>query len=121
MSGITGAINTALTGSNNLANEQTPGYSVESVTGNALVGSPGQPGQGVSAPQIQRAASGFAASLLNSANAASTAASAQSTSLTTISNALTNNGDVQTAINQFFQDFSSLAADPTSSRTRRAW
>jgi flagellar hook-associated protein 1 FlgK len=125
MSGITAAINTALTGlnafqagidtvSNNLANQATPGYAVETVSTSTLVGQAGQPGAGVQAPLISRAANGFAAGLLNAANAASQAASTQSTQLTAISNALQNNGDVQTSINQFFLDVSSLAANPTS-------
>jgi flagellar hook-associated protein 1 FlgK len=130
MSGITGAINTALSGlqlfeagiatvSNNLANESTPGYAVENVNALTSVGSPGQPGTGVEPPQILRAAAGFAAALLRGANSAAAAAAAQSASLTTLSNALTNNGDVQTSINQFFEDISTLAANPTSAGQRQ--
>jgi flagellar hook-associated protein 1 len=125
MSGITSAINTALSGlelfeagintvSNNLANETTPGYSVESVNGQAIAGAPGQPGDGVSAPQITRAASAFAAAQLRGANSENQAASNQSTQLTNISNALTDNGDVQNTINQFFNDISTLAGNPSS-------
>lgn len=125
MSGITSAINTALSGlelfeaginavSNNLANETTPGYSVESVNGQAIAGAPGQPGDGVSAPQITRAASAFAAAQLRGANSENQAAGNQSTQLTNISNALTDNGDVQNTINQFFNDISTLAGNPSS-------
>lgn len=130
MSGITNAINTALSGlelfeagiatvSNNLANATTSGYAAESVDAQTAQGSPGQPGAGVQPAQITRAASGFAAAQLRNANAANAAATAQATSLTSISNALTNNGDIQTAINQFFQDVSTLAANPTSSAQRQ--
>jgi flagellar hook-associated protein 1 FlgK len=130
MSGITNAINTALSGldlfeagiatvSNNLANVSTSGYAAETVTSLAAAGAAGQPGDGVQAPQILRAASGFAAALLRAANSASAAAAAQSTNLTTLSSALTNNGDVQTAINQFFDDVSTLAADPSSTAQRQ--
>lgn len=130
MSGITNAINTALSGlelfeagistvSNNLANATTSGYSAESVDATTAVGAPGQPGDGVQAAQITRAASGFAAAQLRNANAANAAATAQSTSLTAISNALTNNGNIQTSINQFFQDISTLAANPTSAAQRQ--
>ncbi len=130
MSGITGAISTALSGlqlfeagiatvSNNLANANTPGYAVESVHATTAQGAPGQPGAGVQAAQITRAAAGFAAAQLRNANAANAAASAQSTALTQISNALTNNGNIQTAINQFFNDISSLAANPTSTAQRQ--
>ena len=130
MSGIANAINTALSGlqlfeagittvSNNLANATTNGYAAETVNATTAVGAPGKPGTGVQAAQISRAATGFAAAQLRNANAANAAASAQSTALTNISNALTNNGNIQTAINQFFQDISGLAANPTSSAQRQ--
>jgi flagellar hook-associated protein 1 FlgK len=124
MSGLTGAINTALTGltafedgittvSNNLSNETTPGYAVENVNLETEDDIPGQPGVGVQTPTIVRAADGFAAGVLRTANSASTAASTQSTALTNISNALLNNGDIQSTLNQFFEDVSTLAANPT--------
>ena len=130
MSGITNAIYSALSGlelfeagisavSNNLANASTSGYSVESVNAQTQTGAAGQPGAGVEAAQIIRAASGFAAAQLRNANTANAAASAQSTALTALSNALTNNGDVQTAINQFFEDISTLASEPTSAAQRQ--
>jgi len=130
MSGITGAINSALSGlqlfeagiatvSNNLANASTPGYAVENTDAQTAVGAPSQPGDGVTQPIIQRAAAGFAAALLRGANSASAAATAQASSLTTISNALTNNGDVQSSLNQFFEDISTLAANPTSAGQRQ--
>lgn len=130
MSGITNAMNTALSGlqlfeagistvSNNLANATTSGYSSESVNAQTAVGAAGQPGAGVEPAQINRAAAGFAAAQLRNANTANASASALSTSLTAISNALTNNGDVQTAINQFFSDFSTLASNPSSTALRQ--
>ncbi len=130
MSGITNAINAALSGlelfeagistvSNNLANATTSGYAVESVNAQTQAGAAGQPGAGVQSAQITRAASGFAAAQLRNANTANAAASAQSTSLTALSNALTDNGDVRTAINQLFQDISTLASEPTSTAQRQ--
>jgi flagellar hook-associated protein 1 FlgK len=130
MSGITSAINTALSGlelfeagisvvSNNLANEMTPGYSVESVNANTEAGPAGQPGTGVQEPVISRAANGFAAGQLRGATSANEAATGLATSLTSISDALTDNGDVQTSINQLFEDVSTLAADPTSTAQRQ--
>lgn len=130
MSGLINAIYSALSGlelfeagisavSNNLANTNTDGYSVESVNSQTQAGAPGGPGAGVQPAQINRAASAFAAALLRNANTANAAASEQSTALTDISNALTNNGDVQTAINQFFQDISTLASEPTSEAQRQ--
>ncbi len=130
MSGISGAINTALSGltlfeagiatvSNNLANQSTPGYSVETVNASTSASPAGQPGAGVQAPQIIQASNGFAAALLRSANASAQAATNQANTLTTLSNALTNNGDVQSAVNQFFQDISTLAANPASAAQRQ--
>jgi flagellar hook-associated protein 1 len=130
MSGITSAINSALSGlelfeagistvSNNLANVTTDGYAVESVNAQTQAGAAGQPGAGVQAAQVNRAASGFAAAQLRNANTSNAAASSQSTALTALSNALTNNGNVQTAINQFFQDISTLASEPTSTAQRQ--
>ncbi|MBU6396815.1 MAG: flagellar biosynthesis protein FlgK [Rhodospirillales bacterium] len=130
MSGITNAMSTALSGlelfqtgistvSNNLANITTSGYSAETVNAQTQAGATGQPGAGVQPAQITRAASGFAAAQLRNANAAGAAASSQSTALTALSNALTNNGDVQTTLNQFFQDISTLASNPASTAQRQ--
>lgn len=131
MSGLNNAINNALSGleafetgisvvSNNIANAQTNGYASESVDIQTASSSPGQIGQGVVNPaEIIRAASGFAASQLRGANTANSAATAQSNSLALISNALTDNGNIQTAISQFFSDIGSLSANPSSTALRQ--
>ncbi|WP_298284667.1 FlgK family flagellar hook-associated protein [Acidocella sp.] len=130
MSGINNAINVAYSGlqvfeagisavSNNLANVTTTGYAAESVLSLTAQGGYGQPGAGVQAPVITRASGGFATTQLWAANSASQAASVMSSSLTNISNALQNNGDVQTAVNQFFNDVSALAANPSSTAQRQ--
>lgn len=130
MSGLTNAINSALSGlelfeagistvSNNLANATTNGYAVESVNAQTQVVGKGQAGGGVQPAQITRAAAGFAAAQLRNANSADKAASAQSTALTAISNALTDNGNVQTAVNQFFEDISTLASEPDNTAQRQ--
>jgi len=130
MSGLVGAINTALTGlqgfedgittvSENLSNQNTPGYASESVSLSTAQDTPGLPGNGVQSPQISRVADGFAAGMLRSANSANAAAGTQSTALTNISNALQNNGNVQSALNQFFEDVSSLAANPSQVGARQ--
>jgi flagellar hook-associated protein 1 FlgK len=125
MSGLIGAVNTALTGleafesgistvSQNVANQTTSGYATETVDFSTVADpAAGQVGDGVQST-ISRAADGFAAGVLRTANSASQAASTTSTSLTAISNALTNNGDVQSAINQFFLDVGTLGGNPTS-------
>jgi flagellar hook-associated protein 1 FlgK len=125
MTGLNSAMNTALTGLNafetgigivsqNLTNQTTPGYGIESTDLTTATGTPGQPGNGVQTPVVSRVADGFSAGLLRTAQSSSSAASALSTSLTGISNALQNNGDIQTALNQFFLDIGSLASDPSS-------
>jgi len=125
MSGLTGAVYTALTGldafetgigiiSQNLANQATPGYGIESTDLTTAVGTAGQPGSGVQTPVVSRVADGFSAGLLRGATTSNSAATALSSSLTGISNALQNNGDIQSAINQFFLDIGTLASDPSS-------
>lgn len=131
MSGLNNAINNALSGleafetgisvvANNIANAQTNGYASESVDIQTASASPGQTGQGVVDPaKIIRAASGFAASQLRTANTANSAATSQSNFLTSISNALTNNGNIQTSISQFFSDIGALSANPSSTALRQ--
>jgi len=130
MSGLIGAIDIASTGvqsfeqgiatvSQNVANQTTAGYAVQSVATTTLVNhTPGSPGNGVQSA-ISRAADGFAASVLRNATSANQAAGVSATSLTNLSNALTNNGDVQSQVNQFFLDVSTLAGNPTSAAQRQ--
>src|ERR1700722_16419256 len=111
MSGIVGAINTALSGieafeagintvSNNLANETVSGFAAESVNLSTEVDLSNGSGFGVQAPVVTRAADGFAAGVLRTANAANQAATTLATNLGNISSALLNNGDIHTSINQ---------------------
>jgi len=130
MSGIANAINVALSGlqlfetgistvSNNLANSTTSGYSTESIQSVSAQGLSGQPGSGVDAPIVSRASSGFAAQQLWNANTANQAAGVLASSLTNVSNSLTNSGDIQGSVNQFFNDVSTLSATPTSAAQRQ--
>jgi flagellar hook-associated protein 1 len=125
MSGLIGAVNTALTGleafvdgiatvSQNVSNQTTPGYAQENLNLTTIDDAgAGSIGNGVQS-QVARVADGFAAGVLRTANSANAAAITTSGSLTNISDALTNNGDVQSAVNQFFLDVGTLAANPTS-------
>ena len=125
MSGLIGAVNTALTGleafvdgigtvSENVANQTTSGYGEENLNLTTVDdGTSGTAGDGVGS-QVTRVADGFAAGVLRTADSANAAASTTSSSLTNISGALTNNGDVQSALNQFFLDTGTLAANPNS-------
>ena len=115
MSGLIGAVDTALTGldafeegiaavSQNVSNQTTTGYAVQTVNISTVADlNPGDAGNGVQS-QVTRAADGYAAGVLRTANSADQAATTTSASFTAISNALTNNGNVQTAANQFFLD-----------------
>jgi flagellar hook-associated protein 1 len=129
MSGITGALNTALSGieafeagintvSNNLANETVAGFASESLDLSTQVDLTNWSGFGVQAPVVTRAADGFAAGVLRTANTANQAAGTLATNLSNISSALLNNGDIQTSISQFFQDVGTLAANPSSAGAR---
>jgi flagellar hook-associated protein 1 len=129
MSGIIGAMNTALSGieafesgintvSNNLANETVNGFAAESVNLSTEVDLANGSGFGVQAPMVTRAADGFAAGVLRTANAANEAATTLATNLGNISSAVLNNGNIHTSMNQFFQDVSTLAANPSSAGAR---
>ncbi len=75
-------------------------------------------GFGVQSPVVTRAADGFAAGVMRTATTANQAASTLATNLANISSALLNNGDIQTSMNQFFQDVGTLAANPSSAGAR---
>lgn len=127
MSGLTAALNAALSGidvfeqaiqtvSTNISNETTQGYALRTVESEtSAYGSRGA-GSGVIDPaSVQRAADGFAASRLNSATSASEAAQTLSAALSAIDQALQGSGDVNGAANTFFADLATLASEPTNS------
>ncbi|MEE3501351.1 FlgK family flagellar hook-associated protein [Acidiphilium acidophilum] len=127
MSGLNSAMLTALTGldafssginmvGNNIANQATSGYAVESLNPQSsdYGASPG--GSGVIDPAlISRVSDQFAAARLNSATSAQSAAASLSAALSTIDQALSGNGNIQTAASTFFGDLSTLSSEPTNS------
>jgi len=127
MSGLTGAINTALSGidafeegiqtvGNNISNQATPGYAERTLMPETSAYGSGQAGSGVINPAaVQRAADSFAAGRLNAATSANQAAQTLSAALSSIDQSLQGNGDVHGAANQFFADIATLASDPTNS------
>lgn len=127
MSGLTGAINTALSGidafeegiqtvGNNISNQATPGYAVRTLMPETNVYGSGRAGSGVVDPAaVQRAADSFAAGRLNAATSANQAAQTLSAALSAIDQTLQGNGDVHGTANQFFADLATLASDPTNS------
>lgn len=126
MSGLTGAVNAALSGidafqegiqtvGNNISNQTTPGYAVRSLMPETSAYGSGMAGSGVVNPvAVQRAAASFAASRLNAATSANQAAQTLSAALSAIDQSLQGNGDVHGTTNQFFADLSTLASDPTN-------
>ncbi len=127
MSGLTAAINAALSGidafeesiqtvSTNISNETTQGYALRTVeTETSAYGSSGA-GSGVIDPaSVLRAADGFAAQRLYSATSANEAAQTLSAALSAIDQALQGSGDINTAADTFFADLSTLASEPTNS------
>lgn len=127
MSGLTGAINAALSGidvfeqgiqtvGNNISNQATPGYAERTVLLATSAFGSGRAGSGVIDPAtVQRAADAFAAGRLNAATSANQAAQTLSGALSSIGQSLQGNGDVHGAGNQFFADLATLASDPTNS------
>jgi flagellar hook-associated protein 1 len=127
MSGLTAALNAALSGidvfeeaiqtvSTNISNETTQGYALRSVESETSAYGSSGAGSGVIDPaSVQRAADGFAATRLNSATSANEAAQTLSSALSAIDEALQGSGDVNSAASTFFADLATLASEPTSS------
>jgi flagellar hook-associated protein 1 FlgK len=129
MSGLMGAIDVAASGaqafeqgvaivSQNIANQTTPGYAAEQLTPSTVLNAGSSVGGGVQST-VSRAMDGLAAGVLRAATSANSAAGVMQASFTSLSSALTNNGNVQSSINQFIQDMSTLAGNPTSTAQRQ--
>ena len=126
MSGLTGAMFTALSGldafskgtetvSNNVANQATSGYAVESLAPQTVGNPSSSAGSGVADPAaVRRAADGFAAARVNTATATNQGAQSLASALSTIDQAFTGNGNVHGAASTFFANLSTLASEPTN-------
>ena len=133
MSGVSGLINTSLTGlqaaqqalqvtGNNIANVNTPGYSqenvIQSTTSPSFLG--GQfYGNGTQISEVQRLYSSFLQGQVWSASAGSSGASTLSQGLQQVLGVL-NNGNVSTQIQQFFSGAAQVAANPSDIPSRQA-
>ena len=127
MSGLNSAMLTALTGldvfstginmvGTNIANQATSGYAVESLNPQTSDYGASPAGSGVVDPAlVSRVSDQFAAARLNSSTSAQSAAASLSAALSTIDQALSGNGDIQTAASTFFGDLSTLSSEPTNS------
>ena len=133
MSGISGIVNTALTGlqaaqnalqvtGNNIANVNTPGYSqeniVQSTTTPTFMG--GQYyGNGTQITTVQRSYSSFLQGQVWSATASASGQAMLSSSLQQVLGVL-NNGGVSSQVSQFFSGVAQVAASPSDMPARQS-
>ncbi|MCK9187593.1 flagellar hook-associated protein FlgK [Acidithiobacillus sp.] len=133
MSGISGIVNTALTGlqaaqnalqvtGNNIANVNTPGYSqenvVQSTTTPTFIG--GQYyGNGTQITTVQRSYSSFLQGQVWSATASASGQATLSSSLQQVLGIL-NNGGVSSQVSQFFSGVAQVAASPSDMPARQS-
>ncbi|MGH7057874.1 MAG: FlgK family flagellar hook-associated protein, partial [Acetobacteraceae bacterium] len=126
MSGLTSAVNAALSGidafedgvqtvSTNISNETTDGYALRTLETETSAAGSGAAGSGVINPAaVQRAADGLAVARFNGATSATAAAGTLSAALSAVSGALQGNGDINGAASTFFGDLGTLASEPTN-------
>jgi flagellar hook-associated protein 1 FlgK len=110
--------------SNNIANANTPGYADESIALTNEVASAGTQtsiGDGVAVSSIDRAFSQLAESQLNSSQSGLSSLTAQQTFTNQIDNIVgTTAGGVSTALTNYYNAWSTVANDPTSTASRQA-
>lgn len=123
ISGLNAAQVALSTVSNNIANASTPGYSEESVLQAEAVtqgNSRYTIGSGVDVVSVQRAYSQYLTSALWSGNSGLQNATTANTLTSTLNSLLSNSGNLQTALDNFYSSFSSVANSPGSSSVRQA-
>lgn len=123
ISGLSAAQVALSTVSNNIANASTSGYSEESVLQTEQVTqSNGQYtiGSGVDVVSVQRAYSQYLTSALWSSNSSLQNATTTNTLTSTLNSVLSNSGNLQTALDNFYSSFSNVANSPGSSSVRQA-
>jgi flagellar hook-associated protein 1 FlgK len=123
ISGLNAAQVALSTVSNNIANASTSGYSEESVLQSETIGqSNGQYtiGSGVNVTAVQRAYSQYLTQAVWSSNSNLQGATTTSTLTTALNGFLANSGNLQTALDNLYSGFSSVANSPSSSSVRQA-
>ena len=123
ISGLNAAQVALATVSNNIANASTSGYSEESVQQVETIGQSNSQftlGGGVDVTAVQRAYSQFLTSALWSSNSSLQSATTMSNLTTTLNGAFSGSGDLQTALDNLFSGFSSVADSPSSSSVRES-
>jgi flagellar hook-associated protein 1 len=123
ISGLNAAQVALSTVSNNIANAGTVGYSDESVnqtesiaqnSGRLTIGS------GVDVVSVQRAYSQFLTSAVWSSNSGLQGATTMNGLTSTLNSLLSNSGNLQTSLDNFYGGFGTVASSPSGSSTREA-
>lgn len=123
ISGLNAAQVALSTVSNNIANASTSGYSEESVVqSETITQNNGQYtiGSGVNVVAVQRAYSQFLTSALWSSNTSLQGATTTNDLASTLNDSLSNSGNLQTSLDNFYDGFSSVASSPSSTSVRQA-
>jgi flagellar hook-associated protein 1 len=123
ISGLNAAQVALSTVSNNIANAGTTGYSEESVVQvEEATQSNGQYtiGSGVDVVAVQRAYSQYLTSALWSSNSNLQSATTTDNLTSTLNSLLSNSGNLQSALDNFYSGFSNVANSPNSSSVRQA-
>lgn len=123
ISGLNAAQVALSTVSNNIANASTSGYSEESVLQSEAVAQGNSKytiGSGVNVVAVQRAYSQYLTQAVWSSNSSLQSATTTSNLTTSLNGFLSNSGNLQTALDNFYSSFSSVANSPSSSSVRQA-
>ena len=123
ISGLNAAQVALSTVSNNIANASTSSYSEESVLQSETIGrSNGQYtiGSGVNVTAVQRAYSQYLTQAVWSSNSNLQGATTTNNLTTSLNGFLANSGNLQTALDNLYSGFSSVANSPSSSSVRQA-
>ncbi|WP_233840656.1 flagellar hook-associated protein FlgK [Dyella sp. 2HG41-7] len=123
ISGLSAAQVALSTVSNNIANASTSGYSEESVVQSETIGQTNGRytiGSGVDVNAVQRAYSQYLTTALWSGNSNLQNATTTNTLTSTLNSVLSNSGNLQTALDNFYGGFSNVANSPSSSSVRQA-
>jgi len=123
ISGLNAAQVALSTVSNNIANASTSGYSEESVLQSEQVSQSNSQytiGSGVNVVAVQRAYSQYLTQALWSSNSNLQAATTTNDLTTSLNGFLSNSGNLQTALDNLYGGFASVANSPSSSSVRQA-
>jgi flagellar hook-associated protein 1 FlgK len=124
ISGLNAAQVALATVSNNIANASTSGYSEERVDQVETIGGESNSqytiGSGVDVVGVQRAYSQYLTTALWSSNSSLQAATTSSELTSTLNSAFSGSGDLQTALDNLYSGFSSVANSPGSSSVRQS-